>query len=175
MNGRFSFDARGALAVIVARRVGSAAAVPAVVAVPETTRPQEPQEPQPQSTDLAFARLQAAYKDEPIDADAVEERAALASDRVPVCYLEAWARLNHKKPAQVSEAYWRIALNDGGRFLDRWGCEAAELGWTPAELFEARAGLIWRLYGESVEAIYADHVELERSRVILRQETRGFR
>jgi hypothetical protein len=167
MNRRFSFDAQGAMAAIVARGVGSAAAVLAVVAVPETTRPQEPQ---PQST-----RLQAAYKDEPIDADAIEERAGLASDRVPACYLESWARLNHHKPTRVSEAQWRIALDDGGRFLDQWGFQAVELGWRPGELFEARAGLIWRLYGENIEAIYAYQVRLECGRVILRQETRGFR
>jgi hypothetical protein len=79
---------------------------------------------------------------ETFDADAIEERAALASDRVPACYLEAWARLNHRNPTRVSEAQWRIAIDDGGRFLDQWGREAAQFGWTPAELFEAGAGLI---------------------------------
>ena len=50
--------------------------------------------------------------------DAIEERAGLAADRVPRAYLDAWARLNHRKPARVSEAEWRRALDDGGRFLD---------------------------------------------------------
>ncbi len=70
--------------------------------------------------------------------DAVEERAALAADRAPACYLEAWARLNHRNPTRVSQAQWQLALDDGGRFLDQWGCEAAQLGWTPAELLAKR-------------------------------------
>lgn len=107
--------------------------------------------------------------------DAVEERAALAADRVPACYLEAWAGLNHQKPAQVSEAQWRIALDDGGRFLDQWGSKAAEVDWRTSELLAARAGLIWRLCGERVAAIYADRALLTSGLVILRQETRGFR
>lgn len=53
--------------------------------------------------------------------DAIEERAGLAADRVPPAYLDAWARLNHQKPSSVSEAEWRLALDDGGRFLDAWG------------------------------------------------------
>jgi hypothetical protein len=124
---------------------------------------------------LASGELGLAVPSGAAMADAVEERAALAADRVPARYLEGWAGLNHQKPAQVSDAAWRIALDDGGRFLDQWGREAAQFGWTPAELFEARAGLIWRLHGESVEAMYADRVQLECGRVILRQETRGFR
>jgi hypothetical protein len=107
--------------------------------------------------------------------DAVEERAALAADRVPACYLEGWARLNHQRPARASDAAWRLALDDGGRFLDQWGREAAQFGWTPAELFEARAGLIWRLSGELVKVMGSDRALLASGLVILRQETRGFR
>jgi len=36
------------------------------------------------------------------DEAAIEERAGLAADRVPPVYLDAWARLNHRKPARVS-------------------------------------------------------------------------
>ena len=57
------------------------------------------------------------------DEAAIEERAGLAADRVPPVYLDAWARLNHQKPEGVSEAEWRRALDDGGRFLDAWGNE----------------------------------------------------
>ena len=45
----------------------------------------------------------------------------------PPVYLDGWARLSHQKPFEVSEAEWRLALDDGGRFLDAWGSEAAEL------------------------------------------------
>src|SRR5208283_4525901 len=33
-----------------------------------------------------------------VDWDAIEERAGLAADSVPACYLDAWARLNCQKP-----------------------------------------------------------------------------
>jgi hypothetical protein len=100
--------------------------------------------------------------------DAIEERAGLAADRVPPVYLDAWARLNCQKPASVSEAEWRLALDDGGRFLDAWGSEAAEAGWTPGQLFDVTAGLVWRLAGERVEAIGGDHVQLSDGRAIVR-------
>ena len=50
--------------------------------------------------------------------DDLEERAGMAADSVPALYLKTWARINHQKPLRVSEADWRRALNDGGRFLD---------------------------------------------------------
>lgn len=112
---------------------------------------------------------------EPVDADAIEERAALAAGSVPACYLDTWALLNHQKPACVSEAEWLLVLDDGGRFLDAWGNEAADLGWTPAELFGPKIGLVWRLTGLSVKAIGPDHVLLSDLRIVLRVEMRGLR
>ena len=100
---------------------------------------------------------------------AIEERAALAADSVPACYADAWARLNHQKPANVTESRWRLALGDGGRFLDAWGDEAAELGWTAGDLFEVLFGLVWRLVGERVEALGPDDAELSDGRVIGRE------
>ena len=75
------------------------------------------------------------------DEAAIEERAGIATDRIPPPYLDDWSTLNHQKPARVSDAAWRLALDDGGRFLDQWGREAVELDWRPSELFAARAGL----------------------------------
>ncbi len=109
---------------------------------------------------------------EPDDA-AIEERAGLAADRVPPAYLYAWARLNHQKPLDVSEAEWRLALDDGGRFLDVWGVEAAELGWTPGELFDVRKGLVWRLAGERVVAIGKVHVRLSDGLTIARPDAQS--
>ena len=63
-------------------------------------------------------------------------------------------------------------MDDGGRFLDERGREAAELGWRPGELFDVTAGLVWRLAGQRVVYIGADRVHLLDSRVILRMETR---
>ena len=91
------------------------------------------------------------------DEAAIEERAGLA-DRVPSVYLDVWARLNCQKPASVSEAAWRLALDDGGRFLDGWGADAATMLWTAGELFDVprggrAGGLVWQLRGERVEAL----------------------
>ncbi len=109
------------------------------------------------------------------DPDAIDERAGLAADSVPAVYLDAWARLNCQKPASVSEADWRLALDDGGRFLDAWGADAATMQWTPGDLFDVTAGLVWRLAGASVEAIGADRVHSRDGRVILRMEKKGWR
>jgi hypothetical protein len=76
----------------------------------------------------SLAELAARTRD---DADAIEERAGLGADHLATGYLGAWARLNDRKPFNVSEAEWRQALDDGGRFLDAWGTEAATMRWTP--------------------------------------------
>jgi hypothetical protein len=108
--------------------------------------------------------------------DAIEERAALCAGSVPAIYLDAWARLNHQKPVRVSEAEWRLALDDGGRFLDRWGwVSESEWTWTAGELFNVqragnRGGLIWRLQGALVEAYGPNHVRLSDARIIERDE-----
>jgi hypothetical protein len=75
-----------------------------------------------------------------------------------------------RQPLGVSEAEWRLALEDGGRFLDAWGSEAAHMRWTPGELFDVTAGLVWRLAGQHAEAIGADHVRLSDGRTIVRSE-----
>jgi hypothetical protein len=103
-------------------------------------------------------------------ADAIEERAALAADCVPACYLDAWARLQCQQPLAIDTDVWRLAIDDAGRFLDAWGNQAAEMGWTRGELFDVAAGLVWHLNGESVAAIGADHVRLSCGRTIRRTE-----
>jgi hypothetical protein len=102
-----------------------------------------------------------------------EERAGLASDRVPNVYLDAWARLNCQRPANISEPEWRRALDDGGQFLDHWGYVAHAFGWTPGEIFEVSVGLVWRLSGEPVEFIGSQHVKLSGGRTIRRTEMKG--
>ena len=110
------------------------------------------------------------------DHNAIEERAGIAADRVPALYIDAWARLNYQKPFAVSDAEWRLALDDGGRFLDAWGEYATALGWTPGELFDVPregrlGGLVWRLAGERVEALGPAHVRLGDGRTIMRGES----
>src|SRR5262249_2324339 len=50
------------------------------------------------------------------------ERAAIAIElgRVPPAYADAWAVLQTQKPRHISEAEWRRAVDDAGRFLDDW-------------------------------------------------------
>jgi len=108
------------------------------------------------------------------DLDAIEERAALAADRVPPVYLDVWARLNCQKPASVSEAKWRLALDDGGRFLDAWGADAAAMQWSAGSLFdlprEGRpGGLVWQLRGECVNALGEHRARLADGRTIERK------
>jgi hypothetical protein len=102
-------------------------------------------------------------------ADAIEERAALAADCVPACYLDGWARLQCQQPLAIDTDVWRLAIDDAGRLLDTWGVEADEAGWTPGELFDVTTGLVWRLAGERVEAIRAGHVRLRNGRTLPRK------
>jgi hypothetical protein len=99
-----------------------------------------------------------------LDPAVVEERAGLAADRVPAAYLDAWARLNHQRPFRVSDDEWRRALDDGGLFLDAWGEDAAAMDWTPGDLFDVTAGLIWRLDGRRAETIGGGPRSAERRR-----------
>ena len=104
--------------------------------------------------------------------DDVEERAGMAADRVPAVYLETWPRITHRKLLRVSEADWRRALNDGGLFLDAWGEEAAALRWPAVRIFDVPAGFVWRLRGERVETLGADHARLADGRAMMRNEER---
>jgi hypothetical protein len=94
------------------------------------------------------------------DVSEIEERAGIA-DGVPAVYRDAWARLCHQKPVDVSEAEWRQALDDGGCFLDAFGQKAGQLGWSPRELFAVSAGVVWRLAGKRVLGVGTYRVLLE--------------
>ena len=116
-----------------------------------------------------------------MDEAAILERAGLCADSVPAIYLDAWARLNCKKPLRVSEAEWRQALDDGGRFLDAWGWVCGSgWEWSAGELFDipsaiSEGGLIWRLGGALVEVYGPDHVRLSDGRTIKREIFEGKR
>ena len=98
------------------------------------------------------------------EAATLEERVALAADSVPAAYLHAWGLLNCQRPFGVTEVEWRRALDDGGIFLDAFGSHAAVLGWTPGEIFDVSAGLVWRLAGTRVLGIDTYRVLLQGGR-----------
>jgi hypothetical protein len=91
----------------------------------------------------------------------LEERKGMASDSVPECYLDAWARFQLQLPGGVTEQTWRQAIDDAGRFLARWGKLAVEFGWTPGDLFDGprdgAMGLVWWLKSRTVTALGPEH------------------
>jgi hypothetical protein len=112
------------------------------------------------------------------NASAIEERAALAANSVPACYLVAWARLQCQRPLYATDEAWRRAIEDVGRFLDGRGADAETMQWTAGELFDVprdgrAGGLAWQLKGELVDALGEDRARLADGRTILRSEIRG--
>jgi hypothetical protein len=111
---------------------------------------------------------------EPVDADAIEERAGLAADRVPARYLDTWARLQCQLPSYAPVDTWQRAIEDRGRFLDLWGTDAAAMRWTAGELFDVPrhgrpGGLVWQLKGERVGTLGEVRARLTHGRMIKRQ------
>jgi hypothetical protein len=69
-----------------------------------------------------------------------EERAALIESgaNVPREWAEGLARLIVAQPIDgFSAQRWRQVIDDGGRFLDQWGSEAARQGWRAVDVFGA--------------------------------------
>ena len=85
----------------------------------------------------------------------LEERQALAADRVPERYLDGWSRLQGRRPATVPALQWCQAVDGVGQFLDEWGSLAETFAWSPGDLFDVprsgrQGGLAWFLRGERV-------------------------
>ena len=97
------------------------------------------------------------------DAYLLAEREALAADRCPPEYLEAWARFQLVRPRWALEGEWREAVGGVGRFLDQWGAEAMVEGWTAEDIF-GRERLAFTLRGESVRVLGNSFVELSDGR-----------
>jgi hypothetical protein len=86
--------------------------------------------------------------------------------------------LERKCPAYVDVADWQQAIEDGHKFLARWGEQAEALGWTARELFGLHpvperpapsyrrlsrydeTGLIWLLRGRPVVALTASEAAI---------------
>ena len=98
----------------------------------------------------------------------------MAADRVPPCYLDAWARLQVQRPVSIESTVRQLAIDDAGRFLDAWGADAAAMHWSTGELFDVpreggAGGLVWQLMGDRVEALGEDHARFGGGRVVERQ------
>jgi hypothetical protein len=79
--------------------------------------------------------------------------------------------LERRRPDHIAAADWQLAIEDGRRFLARWGYQAEALGWTARDLFGLvpvpakpvasyrrlsrydQSGLIWLLRGRPVVAL----------------------
>jgi hypothetical protein len=108
-----------------------------------------------------------------LDRDAIEERAALAAESVPACYLDAWAHFQCQRPLSLAESEWWQAIDDAGLFLDAWGANAAAMLWGSGELFDVPhegrpGGLVWQLKGCRVSALGTDKARLADGRTIMR-------
>ena len=108
------------------------------------------------------------------EAGEFEERAALIEDGagVPREWAEGYAALDLSAPPEgFAPPTWRQLVDDGGRFLDRWGCEAAELGWSVLDVFGVHPlapaprydcmGLVPLIRGGEVIAISSDRATIQ--------------
>jgi hypothetical protein len=93
------------------------------------------------------------------------------SDQVPRSWAESFARLNiADQPAGFRHEAWCQLIDDGGQFLDRWGMEAARLGWSALDVFGVRPaapsttfdaiGLVPLIRGGDVVAIGSDRATI---------------
>jgi hypothetical protein len=89
---------------------------------------------------------------------------------IPAAYAGAFSDLLARAPQGVPAACWHRCIGDGVEFLDRWGEQAARLGWSPEELFGLHPvrsmarydcmGLLWTLKGQQVVALTATEARL---------------
>ena len=54
---------------------------------------------------------------------------------IPEPYAFSIAALERRCPDHIDTADWQQAIEDGRRFLRRWGEQAATIGWTARDLF----------------------------------------
>jgi len=104
----------------------------------------------------------------------IECAAIIESYGVPREWAEGFATLcTMPRPAAYASERWKHLVDDGGRFLDAWGRQAAALGWRAVDVFgvnpdapESRydgMGLVPLLNGSRVKAITADTARVENS------------
>jgi hypothetical protein len=102
---------------------------------------------------------------EPAVDSAERDAIAIEMGGVPEAYARAFGDIRANRPADVPRKRWDQFINDAGLFLDSFGQEATQLGWTADELFGLHPttpvarygmmGLIWMLRGERVTELTA--------------------
>lgn len=115
----------------------------------------------------ATGLLQEVVQPDPFDHDAFAERVAIIeANGVPREWAEGFATLcTMPCPPTMPPQRWQQIVDDGGRFLDRWGRQAAVLGWRAVEVFGVHPaaplrrydgmGLVPLLQGHEVVALTA--------------------
>jgi len=98
---------------------------------------------------------------------------------VSASYGRTLAALQERCPEMMEEHCWHRAIEDGHRFIARWGKQATALGWTARDLFGLhqipdkpppnyrrlsrydQSGLIWLLQGRPVVALTESTAAIE--------------
>jgi len=98
------------------------------------------------------------------------ENASLAG---PTPFGEALTELVNHRPEGVGEARWHEALRDGRSFVEMWGRQATDLGWTANDLFGLHPivplarydamGFVWLLHGRPIVALTATEATIRAS------------
>lgn len=123
-----------------------------------------------------------AYRATSVGPDGLGARVTIVENlREAGRFKRTFAHLQLQPPALVDVARWRQCVEDGKRFLAKWGEQAQALGWTSADLFGLHTpperphpsywrlsrydctGLIWLLQGRPVVALTADTAAIENA------------
>jgi hypothetical protein len=100
------------------------------------------------------------------------------------------SELERRRPDHIASDHWQTAIDDGRRFLARWGYQAEALGWTARDLFGLvpvpakpaqnyrrlsrydQTGLIWLLRGRQVVALTETTAAIENPTGVIVQYRR---
>ena len=87
-----------------------------------------------------------AYRATSVGPDGLGARVEIVELPAAARYKKAFGILQVRCPALIDPGRWRACVEDGNRFLAKWGSQAEALGWTSADLFglhtpPERAGL----------------------------------
>jgi hypothetical protein len=112
-----------------------------------------------------------AYQAASAEPDGTGCRVEIVELPVAARYRKVFAFLQLKPPALIDVARWKQCVQDGSKFLARWGSQAEALGWSSADLFGLHeipdkphatynrlsrydaTGLCWLLQGKEVIAL----------------------